>query len=433
MPKKQNDKIMSKRPTVIDLFSGCGGMSLGFEAAGFDIAASIEFDAVHCLVHHVNFPHSATICKDISEVSKEEIYAKLKEKGFNETIDVVIGGPPCQGFSHIGKRALDDPRNRLVFEYHRIVKELKPKYFVFENVPGIATGSHKAFLTELISEFEHIGSSVVKPYRVLNAVTFGVPQKRRRMILIGYRSDMNAPSYPNPTHVDKHNHDLFGSTQSYIGSRDAIGDLAGFDAFIGEDPGINARKKKYTGYQKIYDFEPSGNFSLCHKRNIEKIIWGHIGSNHTELSIQRFTDTEPGETEKVSRFFKLHPDKPCHTLRAGTASDKGAYTAPRPIHYEAPRCITVRESARLHGFPDWFQFHRTIWHGFREIGNAVAPLLAKKIGDELIKCLGVNANEVDTKEVTVSDTNLLAYNMSQASKYWDVPDDIIPKRKRLVG
>ena len=430
-----NGRGMAERPTVLDLFSGCGGMSLGFEAAGFDIAASIDFDAIHCLVHHVNFPYSATICKDISKISKAEIYARLKEKGFKENIDVVVGGPPCQGFSQIGKRALDDPRNRLVFEYHRMVKELKPKYFVFENVPGIAAGSHKALLTELILEFENIGYSIVEPYRVLDAATYGTPQKRKRMILIGYRHGTKAPTYPNPVRVEslKDNHDLFESAQGYVGSAAAIADLANHDAYVGEDSGIDASKKKYMGYQKNYDFEPNGDFSLCHKRHIEKTIWGHISSNHTVLSVQRFANTKPGETEKVSRFFKLHPEKPCHTLRAGTASDRGAYTAPRPIHYDADRCITVREAARLHGFPDWFQFHRTIWHGFREIGNAVAPPLAKRVGDEIVKSLGANPEKLKSREISTLDTDLLTYNMAQASRHWDVPDDVIPKRRQRVG
>ena len=431
----ENDQNATERPTVIDLFSGCGGMSLGFEAAGFDIAASIDFDAIHCLVHHVNFPYSATICKDISQVSKAEIHARLKEKGFRDSVDVVVGGPPCQGFSQIGKRALDDPRNRLVFEYHRIVKELKPKYFVFENVPGIAIGSHKTLLDELVSEFKNIGYSVIEPYRVLDAATYGTPQKRKRMILIGYRHDMNTPAYPNPVRVENlsNGHDLFESAQGHVGSAAAIADLADHDAYTDEDSGIDASRKKYVGYQKNYDFEPSGDFALCHKRHIEKKIWGHIGSNHTELSVRRFANTKPGETEKVSRFFKLHPEKPCHTLRAGTASDRGAYTAPRPIHYEVARCITVREAARLHGFPDWFQFHRTIWHGFREIGNAVAPALAKRVGDEIAKSLGTNSEKIKSREISELDMDLLTCNMAQASRYWDVPDNVIPKRRRQTG
>lgn len=120
------------RPIAIDLFAGCGGMSLGLEAAGFDIAAAVEFDAVHCLVHHHNFPYGVTICRDIALVSAGEILRKLNNKGYSSDIDLIAGGPPCQGFSLMGKRQLDDPRNSLVFEYVRMIRDLKPKYFLFE-------------------------------------------------------------------------------------------------------------------------------------------------------------------------------------------------------------------------------------------------------------------------------------------------------------
>ncbi len=408
-------------------------MSLGFEAAGFDIAASIEFDAIHSLVHHVNLPYAATICKDISAVTREEIYQQLAGKGYSGNIDVVVGGPPCQGFSHIGKRVLDDPRNRLVFEYLRIVRETAPKYFVFENVPGIATGKHKALLTELVSAFDKIGYSVVQPYRVLNAANYGVPQTRKRLILLGYRSDLQPPSYPAPTHEEgerQRNNGLFESRAGFTGSSDAISDLARHEAFVGDDPGIDAGNDRYEGFRESFDFEPRGMFSLCHKRTLKRKIWGHVGSRHTTASIERFDDTEPGKTEKISRFFKLHPDKPCHTMRAGTASDRGAHTAPRPIHYSMPRCITVREAARLHGFPDWFQFHRTIWHGFREIGNAVPPIFAKSIADEIMKRLELNSSALPTRVLENQDASLLSCKMSQASEYWGVPDNVIPKRKR---
>lgn len=210
---------------------------------------------------------------------------------------------------------------------------------------------------------------------------------------------MEAPCYPDPAHggnPDNH-YELFGSISPHTSSFDAISDLENIADLIGRDAGIDARKKAYNGSKKAYDFEPRGHLSLCHRRETEKVICGHIGSTHTDASMQSFAGTQPGETGKISRFFKLHPDQPCHTLRAGTASDKGAYTAPRPIHPTIPRCITVREAARLHGFPDWCQFHRTIWHGFWEIGNAVPPLLAKAIGDELIKCLKIKTTDIDTR------------------------------------
>ena len=406
-----------KRPIAIDLFSGCGGMSLGLEAAGFDIAASVEIDPIHALVHHVNFPYGVTICQDINQLDTKELIAQMKKKGFQGDVDLIAGGPPCQGFSHMGKRQLDDPRNSLVFQYVRIINDIQPKYFLFENVPGIASGQHKKFLDELMEEFKKIGYAIAHPIKILDASLFGAPQKRKRLIIIGSRKDVIPAHYPQETHNEiEQNFNTVGA---------AISDLANIPAFVRKDKGIDANSLDYSGFRTSFDLEPSGEYALCYKRQTDGKVWGHIGSEHTAKSTRRFSETEAGTVEKTSRLFKLADSGLCNTLRAGTASNKGAYTAPRPIHYSKPRCITVREAARLHTFPDWFQFHRTIWHGFREIGNAVIPMLAKSLGEEIIDCLKL---EISGLEI---DYKLLSYNMGQASDYWQVPDNVIPKRKKV--
>lgn len=423
-----------RRPIAIDLFSGCGGMSLGLEAAGFDIAASVEFDAIHALVHHFNFPYGATICQDISTLDTFKLIDKINAKGFYGEIDLIAGGPPCQGFSHIGKRQLDDPRNSLVFEYLRIIRELKPKYFIFENVPGIASGKHKKFLDELIVEFENIGYMVNKPIKILDSSLFGAPQKRKRLFLIGSRNNVKKSYYPQETHINNNfgYQQLFGNDLSILTTvEEAIADLSIHPPFTNNDQGIDSNDLDYTGFRKSFSLLPQGFFSLCHKRKVNNKVYGHLGSNHTDKSINRFKKTEPGKVETTSRFFKLSGKGQCNTLRAGTASDKGAYTAPRPIHYSAARCITVREAARLHTFPDWFQFHNTIWHGFREIGNAVIPLISKAIGDEIIRSIGVNTKNLEIKNMAKVNREILSFNMRQASDYWGIADNVIPKRKRL--
>jgi DNA (cytosine-5)-methyltransferase 1 len=417
------------RPIAIDLFAGCGGMSLGLEAAGFDIAVAVEFDAVHSLVHHFNFPYCQTICRDIAKVTSREIWELLKLKGYATDVSLIAGGPPCQGFSLIGKRQIDDPRNSLVFEYLRIVGEIKPKYFIFENVPGMATGKHKQFLEELISEFEAIGYAINQPIKILDASEYGAPQKRRRLILIGSRKDVTMAKYPLAKTVDLNSAKKSAFTSVY----DAISDLELIPAFIDTDLGIPASKLDYSGKRKKYSVQPGDIFKLCHQRTVDTKIYGHIGSVHTQRSIDRFIVTEPGTVEPKSRFFKLSPTGLCNTLRAGTNSDKGAYTAPRPIHYSIPRCITVREAARLHTFPDWFQFHRTIWHGFREIGNAVIPLLSKELGSSVMGAMNINTANLNRVILEKMPAELLLYNMSQASNYWGIPDDVIPKRKRGVS
>ncbi|AFZ47923.1 DNA-cytosine methyltransferase [Cyanobacterium stanieri PCC 7202] len=405
---------LKKRPIAIDLFAGCGGMSLGLEASGFDIVAGVEIDPIHALIHHLNFPYTKTICQDISELNTTILKDIIPQK----ELDLVAGGPPCQGFSLMGKRQLDDPRNALVFEYLRVIKDLQPKYFIFENVPGMLTGKHQQFLQELMEEFNSIGYRVAKP-RVMNASLFGAPQKRKRLILLGSRQDMIPLNYPMETGE-------FNDVQG------AIADLNSIPAFIGVNKGIESEKLDYSGFRKNFSLKPQGIYRLCHQRERDNLIYNHVGSNHSSKSKQRFQSVSAGEIDKVSRFLKLSPTGLCNTLRAGTGRDKGAHTAPRPIHYQQPRCITVREGARLHTFPDWFLFHETIWHGFREIGNAVIPLLAKALGDEIIKNLTIDINELEINNLNGFEPNFMTYNLNQASKYWSVSTDIIPKRKRSM-
>ena len=159
------------------------GHSLGFEQAGFDIVAAVEVDPVHAAVHKYNFPKCATLCRDISKLSGSEIReaAAIGKR----SVDLVVGGAPCQGFSLIGHRALQDPRNALVADFVRIVCELDARYFVFENVKGLTVGRHKTFLEELVATFEQNGYQVRKPWQVLNAAHYGVPQSRERLILFG--------------------------------------------------------------------------------------------------------------------------------------------------------------------------------------------------------------------------------------------------------
>src|ERR1700733_10366222 len=148
-------KSNGKRPIGVDLFAGAGGMSLGFEQAGFDVAASVEYDPVHCATHEFNFPRCASICRSVTEIDAG--YIREHSSIRDQTVDVVFGGAPCQGFSMIGNRALDDPRNSLVHHFVRLVLELKASYFVFENVRGLTVGAHKKFLEEIIREFRNSG------------------------------------------------------------------------------------------------------------------------------------------------------------------------------------------------------------------------------------------------------------------------------------
>jgi DNA (cytosine-5)-methyltransferase 1 len=413
---KKKQTSASNRPVVIDLFSGAGGLSLAFEQAGFDIAAAVEIDPVHCAIHHYNFPQSATICASVVDLSGQAI---RKQAGIgNIDIDVLCGGAPCQGFSLIGRRALDDPRNHLVFHFVRLVGELRPKYFVFENVKGLTVGTHKRFLSEIVDEMTSIGYDILMPWQVLNAADFGVPQDRRRLFLIGARRGLPLPSYPKSS----------GS----VTVKQAIGDLPDADQFADLLHGDSLKVKFRTsaayarrlrgleqdpldfGYSRLYDTE---------------LLTGSARTEHTLLSQKRFKQTAHGKTEPISRFLKLDPNGVCNTLRAGTDSARGAFTSPRPIHPIYPRVITVREAARLHSYPDWFRFHVTKWHGFREIGNSVPPLLGRAVAAEVIKVLGIVPNK-PTDKIDLTNDYLLNLNMAAAAKYFNVSSTVIGQRLR---
>jgi DNA (cytosine-5)-methyltransferase 1 len=409
-----------QRPIGIDLFAGAGGMSLGFEQAGFDIAAAVEIDPIHCATHEHNFPCTKTICASVVDVSGDDI--RHRANLGDVEIDVVFGGAPCQGFSLIGKRAFDDPRNQLVLHYVRIVTELQPKYFVFENVKGLTLGKHVAFLNELITALDNAGYNVVIPYQVLNAADFGVPQDRKRLFVIGARRGLALPKYPI-------------RMISRIPVWDAIGDLPDADQFeelIANDSfhvdwttrSLYARRLRGldndpTNYGYMREFDP--NF-----------LTSSLRTEHTALSKSRFMATEHGKTESVSRFRKLPPNGLCNTIRAGTDSARGAFTSPRPIHPYLPRVITVREAARLHSYPDWFRFHSTKWHGFRQIGNSVPPLLGRAVAAEIAKALGVKPRRPQ-HILSLGAPDLVTLDMREAERHFQVPRNTIAQRARKAN
>lgn len=409
--------VIKHRPIGIDLFAGAGGLSLGFEQAGFDIAAAVEIDPIHCATHEYNFPNSTAICASVVDITGEEI--RRKAHLGDADIDVVFGGAPCQGFSMIGKRALDDPRNQLVFHFVRLVSELQPKYFVFENVKGLTLGKHAEFLSELIAALGNAGYDVQSPYQVLNAADYGVPQDRKRLFVIGARRGLRVPNYPKP-------HEQRTTVWEAIGD---LPDADGFDVLSAVDEVRAKWKTKATYAQCLRGLELDAKDFGYAREFDSNILTSSLRTEHTELSKQRFVATEHGKTEPISRFRKLPPDGLCNTLRAGTDSARGAFTSPRPIHPFLPRVITVREAARLHSYPDWFRFHKTKWHGFRQIGNSVPPLLGRAVASEIIKALGLKPRKPKAT-LQSGDVELLSLDMSSASRHFQVPRNTIAQRLR---
>ncbi len=411
--------VTMARPIGIDLFSGAGGMSLGFEQAGFDVVASVEIEPIHCAVHKFNFPNCAVIPKSVAEITGAEI---RRAAGIgNQQVDCVFGGPPCQGFSLIGHRVLDDPRNSLVLEFVRLVRELRAQTFVFENVKGLTVGRHRAFLDELVAAFAEAGYVVRLPWQVFDAAHFGVPQHRERLILVGAKKGVRLPEYPRRTTsaADEPALDLpHGPTCA-----DALGDLPNADKYAALERGDSMRPTKWnkpSTYARELRCLTNDAWHYGYVRNWDpSVLTSSWRTGHSVISQQRFDRTEPGSVEPISRFFRLPAKGLSNTLRAGTDGARGAFTSPRPIHYKYPRCITVREMARLHGFPDWFRLHSTKWHGARQIGNAVPPALARAIASEIVRGLGYRPSR-PRKAVELGDVALLSIEMSQAASYFGV-------------
>lgn len=410
------------RPIGIDLFAGAGGLSLGFEQAGFDVAAAVEIDPIHCAIHKFNFPNTAVIPRSVAELTGADI--RVAAGIGARPVDCVFGGPPCQGFSLIGHRILDDPRNKLVLHFVRIVAELDAKTFVFENVKGLTVGRHKQFLAELVEAFDKAGYQVRLPWRVLDAAHFGVPQHRERLILIGAKKGLPLPEYPKATTTPADGRRAVQGLPQGPSCADAIGDLPDADRFAGLEEGDAVRTSSFKK-PSPYAAELRGltndawHFGYVRNWNPDQLT-SSARTAHTDISRRRFRETKPGTVEPISRFYRLAPDGLSNTLRAGTDGARGAFTSPRPIHYKHDRCVTVREMARLHGFPDWFRFHSTKWHGARQIGNAVAPPLARAIGEEIVKALGIEPQRPECP-IDLGDEGLLYLEMSSAAAHFGVP------------
>ena len=415
-------------------------MSLGFEQAGFDIIGSVELDPIHCAAHHYNFPKTRVFCANASELEGRTV---LRELGVRQgEIDVVFGGPPCQGFSMIGKRLLDDPRNGLLSHFLRLVQAVRPKYFVMENVAGLSLGHSRSVLDAFLDQAREIGYKVSTPCQVLNAAHYGVPQDRRRIFVIGYRRGFAAPEYPAARTVARLKtgkpkcppHDSGRALPLCPSVGDAIGDLPNIDGFpeLLESDAVRCALKGGTKYAKILRGDLSNPEDYSYPRRYDGgLLTSSARAEHTALSRKRFAATIPGETEPISRFFKLPLEGISNTLRAGTPSNRGAFTSPRPIHPVNPRCISVREAARLHSYPDWFRFHVTKWHGFRQIGNSVPPLLARAVAGEVIKALGERPKR-PKYALDLGDEQLLRLVMTAAAALYDVSPHVIEPRERAA-
>jgi DNA (cytosine-5)-methyltransferase 1 len=335
---------MTRGATALELFSGCGGMSTGLLDAGVRVAAGFDHDrrAIDGYSYNHAYRGSEGFVCDLSNVAG----ADLLRMGGVRRLDLLAGGPPCQPFSIVGKRqGMDDERARLVLDFLRLVRDLSPQAVLFENVANLAT-IHNGEILELIRrKLRRLGYQVYAG--VCSAADYGVPQMRRRLLLLAAR-DVDYLELPPATHGTQQ---LFGpKLLPHVTCSEALGDLPDAADF---------------GHCAIYNHEPT---------------------QHSPDMRRRLRSLRPGQREPGSFHDRLHPDRPSYTLRAGS----GNFSPLRPIHYRHDRVITVRESARLQGFSDDF-----IWpdwiprlQQYRQVGNAVPPPVARAAAEYLAKKLG---------------------------------------------
>ena len=357
---------------IIDLFSGAGGFSLGATRAGFDLAGSVDIDPHAIAVHKRNFPNSLLLKKDISTTSGAQLLQELDLKVGE--IDGIIGGPPCQGFSLMGHGNTRDPRNQLFIHFFEIINHAAPKFFLAENVPGILNPKNSQLIERALSKVDKY--EILDPPIRLIAKDFGAPTTRARVFFFGYLKDqMNSvkavkfvPKNAKPVYVK----------DALKGLPQKIDPL-----WLREEDGWQKIDKVVEGTfgSKLYEHIPDkvGNKEVITRLRENSEVSGCLGTRHSQDLIDRYSKINQGEVDRISKSRRLVPNGFCPTLRAGTGSDKGSYQAVRPLHPTEDRVITPREAARLQGFPDWFQFHPTKWHSFRQIGNSVSPILAEYI------------------------------------------------------
>lgn len=353
----------SKKLKVIDLFCGCGGLSLGFKRGGFNIVLGVDFNQTALETYSNNI---RTETYDIDLFDHDNVNRIIKI-GKSVGIEVVIGGPPCQGFSLTGPRNFDDKRNSLYLAFLETVRKLKPKGFLLENVTGLETLWNGQIKKEIINRFDQIGYNVTT--QILNSANYGVPQIRKRIFLVGVKRELGSFVFPDPTH----------SPLTYITCEEAIGDLPGRELDIGDEIGLY-NGSPFTIYQK-------------NMRDKSKVLFNHVATDHKKFVREvislvpeggNYKDLPPGigESRKFNEAWtRYHSKKPSRTIDTGHRNH---------FHYKWNRVPTIRENARLQSFPDSFRFYGNKTQQNRQVGDAVPPILAKQIALKLKKLLKNN-------------------------------------------
>lgn len=398
----QNFYALSRRrswgkqaPTAIDLFSGAGGITLGLLNAGFNVRLCSDINTACAATHRRNFPAIPFLHGDITELSSRQI---MRTAGIKRgELDLLIGGPPCQGFSILGQRDRDDPRNRLFQEFLRVARDLRPKAVVIENVPGLATLAKGAVLRDIARAFDEAGYDV--DAAELLAAQYGVPQMRWRMVFIGWRRDLGRRGgFPLPTHGAAGIGDLVPNRtipdalmRGFVTIRDAIGDL----------PPIEA-----GGVGHEYTSRPKGPFQQAMRAGASELA-NHYAPKLSKQNLERIRVLKPGEDWRALPARMLPPGmrralRKDHTRRYRRMRWDGVARAiitrfrdPKSGEYTHPeqhRTISIREAARIQSFPDWFVFEGSYTDQYEQVGNAVPVLMARALGNEIAAVLAGTAD-----------------------------------------
>lgn len=358
---------MNNKYNVIDLFSGAGGLSQGFVQAGYNVLAGIDFDDAALKTYAHNIKGAKALKEDL--FNEEESIKDIEDALGNQEVDVIIAGPPCQGFSLTGARDINDSRNKLYVAVVHAVQHFQPKAFLIENVPGMATLYKGAVKQQIINTFEDMGYAVSVTEKPLLAADYGVPQFRKRMFFVGFRKDLGYDYFEFPT--------PYLEPEQYIGTEAAISDLPSLTEDLGENV-MNYSCPPESAYQRLM-------------RRTSDVIFNHVGTKHTE-EVQWVISQVPeggnhkdlppgvGESRKFNEAWtRYHSKRPSKTIDTGHRNH---------FHYKWNRVPTVRENARLQSFPDNFEFLGTKTQQNKQVGNAVPPLLAQAIGEKMLSHLG---------------------------------------------
>lgn len=351
------------KPKIIDFFCGAGGLSHGFYEAGYEVVLGIDNNE-HALE---TYRHNHKGSKALNINLLEEDYIQIiKDNINNKTIDVIIGGPPCQGFSLTGARKKDDVRNRLYHTMFEAAKVFKPKAIVLENVPGMLTLYNGGFKNRVIEEFESL-EDYNFDFKVLYGPDYGIPQIRKRVFFIGIHKDYGEVKFPEPTHTP----------ENYVTCEQAISDLPSLENEMGKCPTNYIINNNLSNYQKLM-------------RKNSNILYNHIGTNHTDHVKWVISQVPEGGNHKDlpegvgdSRNFneawtRYHSQKQSKTIDTGHRNH---------FHYKWNRVPTVRENARLQSFPDTFEFLGNKTQQYRQAGNAVPPLFSYNLGKTIKEIL----------------------------------------------